>query len=163
MARVATLRKCAIHWPRCTVRVDLVGAVVLLVRLAVAAGQVGANLCTNTDTVADLDGLHIFADLDCLSDDLVADADGQRSLTPAAVDGVDVRSAYTAALDGNVNVAVLEGLELELGWLLARRHAVHQGALTNLLLLEGGPLLLVLNHEASGGLWVTHVCGSVVD
>jgi len=45
---VTTLRDGAIR-VRCTVCVDGVGAVVLLVSLAVVAGQVGADLGTNTD------------------------------------------------------------------------------------------------------------------
>ena len=59
-------------------------AVVLLIRLAVDAVQVGADLSTNTNSVADLDSLHIFANLDGLADDLVADADGQWALAPTA-------------------------------------------------------------------------------
>lgn len=49
-----------------------------------------------------------------LANDLMPNADWQRALAPAAVDGVDIGAADTAALDGNVNVTVLEGLELEL-------------------------------------------------
>jgi hypothetical protein len=45
---VTTLRDGAIR-VRCTVSVDGVGAVVLLVSLAVVAGQIGANLSTDTD------------------------------------------------------------------------------------------------------------------
>jgi hypothetical protein len=45
---VTTLRDGAIR-VRCTVCVDGVGAVVLLVSLAVVAGQVGTDLCTNTN------------------------------------------------------------------------------------------------------------------
>jgi len=59
------------------------------------------------------------------------------------VDGVDVGTADTAGVNGNVNVTLLEGLELEL------------------LLLEVLPLLLILDHEALGGLWVRHVGGGV--
>jgi hypothetical protein len=46
--RVTTLRDGAIG-VRCTVGVDGVGAIVLLVSLAVVAGQVGTNLSTDTD------------------------------------------------------------------------------------------------------------------
>ena len=54
-------------------------------------------------------------------------------------DGVDIRTADTARVNGNVNVTVLEWLELEL------------------FLLEIGPVLLVLDHEALGSLWVRHL------
>jgi len=123
----------------CAESVDGIRAVVLLVGLAVGAGQVGLNLRTDTDTVTFLDGLHVLADPDSLANDLVADAERHRSVTPAAIDGVQVRSADTAALNGDIDIAVLEGLELEL------------------LLLEVLPFLLVFNHEASGGLWVRHL------
>ena len=49
-----------------------IGAVVLLVSLAVAALQAGADLSANTDSVADLDSLHVFADLESSANDLVA-------------------------------------------------------------------------------------------
>lgn len=65
-------------WTAHTVR-----AVVLLVGLAVAAVQVGADLSTAADSVANLDRLDVFADLDSLSNDLVADTDGQRAVAPA--------------------------------------------------------------------------------
>lgn len=59
-------------------------AVVFLVSLAVAAVQVGLDLGTDTDAVADLDSLDVLADLDGLANDLVADANGERALAPAA-------------------------------------------------------------------------------
>jgi len=114
MTRVATLSDRAILI-RCAVRVDRVRAVVLLVRLAVVAGQVGLDLGAYTDAVADFDGRDIFADLDGLADDLVADAEWQRDIfAPAAGDGVDVGGADSAGVNGDVDVAVFEGLELEL-------------------------------------------------
>lgn len=119
---VATLRESAI-WVWSTVGVDAVWAVVLLVGLAVAASQVGANLGTNTDTVADLDGLDILSDLDSTANNLVTDAEWEWGTTPTTGDGVDVRSADTACINGNINVAVLEWLKLEL------------------LLVEGAPFL----------------------
>lgn len=113
VAGVATLRDGAVFvW--CAECVNAVGAVVLLIRLAVVASQVCADLRTDTDTVADFDGLDVFANLDRLAYHLVADADGQWAVAPAAVDGVDIGAANAAAFDGDVNVAVLELLELEL-------------------------------------------------
>ena len=115
MARIPALRDRAVGVRRAK-RIDRVGAIVLLVCLAVLARQVGADLRTNTHAVADLDGLHVLADLDSLADDLVADANGERAAAPAAVDGVDIAAADAAAVDGDVDVAVFEGLELELWW-----------------------------------------------
>jgi hypothetical protein len=85
-----------------------------LIRLAVFAGQICANLRTNTDTVADFNGLHILANFDRFADDFVAHADGKRTITPSTIDGMDVRAADTTAVYGNVDVAVFELLELEL-------------------------------------------------
>lgn len=54
MARVATLGNSAISVLG-AVCVDGVGAVVLLVALALGAGKIGSDLGTNTSTVANLD------------------------------------------------------------------------------------------------------------
>lgn len=51
-----------------------VRAVVLLVSLAELALKTGTNLSTNTNTVSDLDGGHLAADLDCFANDFVANA-----------------------------------------------------------------------------------------
>ena len=95
-----------------TICVDLVGAVVLLVGLAVVAGQVGANLGTNTSAVANLDLCDLGADLDDLADDLVSYAERKRDvLSPSTGDGVNVRRADTASIDGNIDIVLLELLE----------------------------------------------------
>jgi hypothetical protein len=60
-----------------------IGAVVLLVSLAVAALEARADLSANTDSVADLDSLHVFADLESAANDLVADTERHGSITPA--------------------------------------------------------------------------------
>jgi hypothetical protein len=59
----------------CTVCVDHVGAVVLLVCLAVTAIKVGANLGTDTCAVANLECGDLGSDLDDLADDLVSYAE----------------------------------------------------------------------------------------
>jgi hypothetical protein len=98
-----------------TICVDLVGAVVLLVGLAVVASQVGANLRANTNTVADLHLGDLGANLDNLANDLVSYAEGQRDiLSPSSSDGVDVGSADTAGINGNVDIIILELLERKL-------------------------------------------------
>lgn len=56
--------------------------VVLLVSLAVDALQASLDLRTTTDSVANLHGLDILADLDSSANDLVANAKRHGSLTP---------------------------------------------------------------------------------
>jgi hypothetical protein len=98
-----------------TVCVDLVWAVVLLVRLAVVAGKIGADLSTNTSAVTNLNLGDLGADLDNLADDLVSYAERQRNvLSPSTSDGVDVGSADTASINGNVDIVFLELLERKL-------------------------------------------------
>ena len=65
-------------------------AVILIVALALRALQARPYLRTYADTVADLDRLDLVSDFDGVSDDLVADRQGKRGITPAAVDGVYV-------------------------------------------------------------------------
>lgn len=89
MTRISTLGDDTVG-VRSTVGVDLVGAVVLLVRLAVVASEIGADLSTDTDAVADLDVLDLASDLDGTTDDFVAYAEGEGSLAPSTSDGVDV-------------------------------------------------------------------------
>lgn len=69
-----------------------VGAVVLLVGLAVAALEARADLSANTDSVADLDGLHVFADLNRAANDFVTDTERHGSLTPATYQRINVNS-----------------------------------------------------------------------
>jgi hypothetical protein len=98
-----------------SVSVDLVGAVVLLVVFALVASQVGTDLSTNTGTVTDLNASDLVSDLDDLSDDLVSYAERKRDLlSPTTSDGVNIGSANTARVDGNVNVIFLKLLEGEL-------------------------------------------------
>lgn len=156
--REATLRNGTI-FVRSAVGVDGVRAVVLLVRLAVVAGEIGLDLSANADAVADLDCLHVLADLDGFADDLVADADWQWALAPSAGDRVDIAATDTAALNSDVDVAVLEWLELELCDALVRPQEVDDVKEDPyLLLLKVLPVLLVLDHETLGSLWVRHLC-----
>jgi hypothetical protein len=60
-----------------------IGAVVLLVSLAVAAFEARADLSANTDSVADLDSLHVFADLEGAANDFVANTERHGGVTPA--------------------------------------------------------------------------------
>lgn len=54
-----------------TVLLNHVWAVVLLVCLAVVAGEICLDLGANTSSVANLEGLDILADTDDLSNDLL--------------------------------------------------------------------------------------------
>lgn len=113
---------------------------------------------TNWYLLNSLDGRDVFANLDGSTNDFVTNAQRERSLAPASSDRVHVGAADTAALNGNVNVTVLKGLELELDW----RSAMQLGAKVEksgryLLLLEVGPFLLVADHKALGSLWVRHL------
>jgi len=114
MAGVTTLRDGTV-WVWGGICVDPVGAVVLLLCLAVTAGKVCSDLSTDTDAVADFDALYCWADLDSTAYDLVANTERQWDvLAPATCDGVDIGSADTAGVNGNVDIMVFKRLELEL-------------------------------------------------
>jgi hypothetical protein len=79
--------------------VDLVGAVVLLVVLALVAGEVGTNLGTDSGAVANLNAGYLVADLYDFSNDLVSYAKRKWNLlSPSTGDGVNVGSANTAGV-----------------------------------------------------------------
>jgi len=101
-------------WIRRAIGIDGVGAIVLLISLAVLACQIGTNLRANTNPVSDLNILDGLSDLDRLANDFVADTDRQWDFTPTSSYGVDIRSAHTTGINGNVDVVVFEGLEFEL-------------------------------------------------
>lgn len=89
-------------------------AVVLVVSLAELALQAGPDLSSNTNTVSNLDGCHLIADLDSLADDFVTDADWERAFAPTASDCMDIRAADAAALNLDVDVTVFKVLGFEL-------------------------------------------------
>ncbi|CAI9626784.1 unnamed protein product [Alternaria burnsii] len=90
MARVSTLCDCAVGVLG-TVCVNLVGAVILLVVLALVAGEIGTDLSTNTGAVSDLDASDLVTNLDDLADNLVSYAKRKRKLlSPSSSDGVDI-------------------------------------------------------------------------
>lgn len=91
MASIAALGDAAVNGEWGTVGIDHVGAVVLVVALAVVAGQVGADLGADANTIANLDaGGAAIADLEDLADDLVADAERERGIAPPTSDGVHI-------------------------------------------------------------------------
>lgn len=112
--------------------------VVLVGALALGTFQARPYLCADTHTVAYFDDGHVLANLDSLSDNLVAYAKGTLVIAPAARDGVHIGAAYTASLDLNINIPVAKGLGLQL------------------VLIELGPRLGACDAEAFEGVWVTH-------
>ncbi len=92
-------------------------AVVLVVTLALRALETSPDLSTYTHTISDFYCFHFGPDFDGMTDDLVADADGQWYLAPAAIDAVDVGATDTAALDLDVDIMVTELLGFELHYM----------------------------------------------
>lgn len=96
----------------CAISFKLVGAVILLVGLAIVAREVGTNLSSNTNSVSNLDVLDLKADLDSFANDLVAYAKRKRNiLIPPASNGVNIRCADTTSVDGDVNVIFFKFLK----------------------------------------------------
>lgn len=131
-------------------------AVVLVVRFAKLALQTRTNLSANTDTVSNLDGCHLVADLDGFTDDLMTDADWERAIAPTASDGMDIRAADSAALNFNVDVTIFELLRFELGMRSDGSKAINSIA-ADLFLLKIAPFALILDHVPLKRLWVRHV------
>lgn len=131
--------------------------VVLVVRFAKLALQTSTDLGTNTNTVSNLDGCHLVADFDGLTDDFVTDADWERAIAPTASDGMDIRAADSAALNLDVDITIFELLWFELGMrsVIGRSEASDSAA--HLFLLKVGPFALILDHVALEHLWVRHV------
>jgi len=69
-------------------------------------------LSAYSDSVSNFDaGLDVFANLDDLSDDFVANAEGcDTEISPTSGDGVHIRSADTAAFIHDINIAIFEDL-----------------------------------------------------
>jgi len=89
----------------------------------------------------------------------VAYAEREREVVaPAAVDGVDVGSADTARINGNVNIGLLELLEGKLRSLLAADPILCHVDTTHVFARELAPLLDISDGKRVGGVRVTH-CG----
>jgi hypothetical protein len=91
-----------------------VGAIVLIIALALRALQTSPNLCTDADSVSNLASGNSIADLDGLSDNFMANTDGQWHFTPTSIDAVDIRTADTTAFDLDVDIVFTELLGFEL-------------------------------------------------
>jgi hypothetical protein len=115
---------------------------------------------TARTSVADLAVGDLVANLDDLSNDLVANAKREGSVTPASSDGVKIGSANTASLNGNVDIVLLELLELEFALLEVgpRRRRQSAPCCRRIIIVMYLPLLVVVDHEALSSLGVTHGC-----
>ena len=89
-------------------------AIILVVTRALLALHARPDLGSNTDAVSHLAPGHLIANLDSMTNDLVADANGKRDSAPAAGEGVNIGAADTAALDLDVDVVGSEPLSFEL-------------------------------------------------
>ena len=65
--------------------------------------------------VYSLDGLDILADLDRAANHFMTNAERKWNLAPSSANRMHVRGAYSASIDGDIDVAVLKRLELKLG------------------------------------------------
>ena len=88
--------------------------VIFIIRFAKLALEAGADLSANTNTVPNLNGCHLVANFNSLANNFMTDADWERAVAPAAVDGMDIRTADTAAFNLYVDITVFELLRFEL-------------------------------------------------
>ena len=98
---------------------NLVRTVILVVGFAKLALEAGADLRANTNTVSNLDRRHLVTNFNGLANDFMTDADWERTVAPTAIDGMDIRTANTAAFNLDVNVTVFKLLRFELKRYLA--------------------------------------------
>lgn len=91
---------------------NLLRAVLLIIALAPLTLQAAQDLCSHSDPLANTELLDGIPDMGDLADDLVSGntpLDGHG--TPSAGDGVDVRAAYTAEVDGDGDVVRARSLQ----------------------------------------------------
>ena len=89
-------------------------AVVLVVRLAIAALQAGSDLRAHANTITNFAGGDFISNANCPANDLMSHTDWHRRLSPATIDRVHVGTADTTSIDFDINVTVLEWLCFEL-------------------------------------------------
>lgn len=136
---VATLGDDASLGPDGAEGVHLLGAVRLVVVLALAALEARPRLGADADALAGLDQGDLGADAQGLADDLVADGQGEVLVAPASGDRVDVAAADAARLDLDLYIIVAKGLHVKLV-------LVELGPGVGRLDLETG-ILVVLRHD----------------
>lgn len=132
-------------------------AVVLIVRLANIALEAGSDLSTHAHTITHFASRHLITNPNCLTNDLVAYANWQRSLAPASIDSVYVGATDTASINLDVNVTILEWFYIELPEKsLSIDKAINLGAIIYLFLLEVAPFVLRIDHKPFELIWVRH-------
>ena len=109
-----SVRECGIIWFHLCLLTNHVWAIILVVVFALLAFEARPDLSADSNSVSDLDRLHLVANLDCMSNDFVADDEWEGSFAPAAIDGVDIATADAAAVNLDIDVVVAELLWFEL-------------------------------------------------
>jgi hypothetical protein len=108
VAGIATLGDSSI-WVFRSISIDLAGAVVFLIRFAIGAIQISANLRANTSPVANFEVFDFRADLDNFADNLVPYAEREWNIfAPATSDCMYVRGTDTAGVNGDVDIILLK-------------------------------------------------------
>ncbi len=85
-----------------TILTYLFGTVVLIVRLAWFTFEATPYLSSNAHPISNLYSRHVVANLDSLSNDLVANAKRHRGLSPTSGNRVDITPTDTTAFNLNV-------------------------------------------------------------
>ena len=134
----------------------------LLNLLAVLAVQASPDLSTTTSSIALFECGDLGTHSQDFSNNLVTNGNGCWGVTPAASDGVNIRTADTATFDLDVDIVVAECLELELYTLSVPAHCLGNW-LTYRLLLEIFIFSKLIDHEAFSFLWVRHRGSICVD
>jgi len=111
VTRVSSLAHDAGLWVWCTVCVDHLRAVVLLVTLAVDALSASTDLSTNTDSLALRELLDLVTNSEDSADNLVSYTERKRSVAPTTSDGVNVRSTDSAGINRDIDIVLLERLQ----------------------------------------------------
>jgi len=106
---------CSANIIRCSIGINHMRAIILIIRLALRTFHARLNLRSNANTISWLDSLDLRPNSQDLANDLVANADRCVSdLSPAPGDCVDVRAADAAAFVLDIDVVVLEDFGSEL-------------------------------------------------
>lgn len=111
MAGKSTLRDGAIRILS-SIGIYLIWAIVLVIGLALSAGQIGSNLCSNTGTVTNCNSCNLGPDLDDLANHFVSNAKRKWDvIAPSTADGVNIGSADTTGVNSNIDIIFLEFLK----------------------------------------------------
>jgi hypothetical protein len=98
---------------RGTIGVYLMGAVVLIVTLAIFAFETSPDLCADANSVANLDGLDILSHFHSATDYFVANSERSWVVAPS-IELMYIRATDATGLDSDINVGGLEDFGGEL-------------------------------------------------